>query len=107
MDPEEEHLDTLFREASRNKEINKRVPYVKPSLRHKPLKKKKPRKIIINDNSPEPGGNLNRRMRLFPRAHPETRKRFKEEQEKEIIYNPNSFGKRKDSEEKYLRSFLK
>jgi hypothetical protein len=65
-------------------------------LRTSPVKKKQTkRKIVIQDDSPEPGGNLNQRMRSIPRAHPETRKRFMEEQSSEFIYNPNAFGKRK------------
>jgi hypothetical protein len=90
---EEQELDTLFREAKRNKEINKRVPYVR--LGSGPIKKERTRKIIIQDDSPEPGGSLTKRMRLFRRAGPETRRRFMEEQSSEFIYNPNAFGKRK------------
>jgi hypothetical protein len=90
---EEQELDNLLREAKRNKEINKRVPYVRPSLKTSP--KKRTRKIVIQDDSPEPGGSLTKRMRLFRRAHPETRRRFMEEQSMEHIYNPNSFGKQK------------
>jgi len=90
---EEQQLDTLFREAKRNKEINKRVPYVRPGSG--PIKKERTRKIVIQDDSPEPGGSLTKRIRSFRRASPETRKRFMEEQSMEHIYNPNSFGKRK------------
>jgi len=90
---EEQELDTLFREAKRNKEINKRVPYVRPGSG--PIKKERTRKIIIQDDSPEPGGSLTKRIRSFRRASPETRRRFMEEQSSEFIYNPNSFGKRK------------
>jgi hypothetical protein len=90
---EEQELDLLFREAKRNKEINKRVSYVRPGSG--PIKKERTRKIVIQDDSPEPGGSLTKRMRSFRRAQPETRRRFMEEQSMEHIYNPNAFGKRK------------
>jgi hypothetical protein len=101
---EEQELDTLFREAKRNKEINKRVSYVRPGSG--PIKKERTRKIIIQDDSPEPGGSLTKRIRSFRRASPETRRRFMEEQSSEFIYNPNAFGKRKirsvENDIKYL-----
>ena len=120
---EEQELNLSIEQAAKNTKFNKNSDYTKKErekyiealneglLSRGVKKKRKPKKVVIQDVSPEPGGSLTKRVRSFRRSSPETRSRYLHEQI-EHIYNPNAFGKSRklrliERDLKYLLKYRK